>query len=298
MAYFNIPENATFNVSTVQQVQPTDPVVNTHINGYFQILLENDKALQNADSTNMTALRRELMTEINKKLDGTGTVTTLQAILETLAAGTVPDSIAIKEFYNLLKAAAFCGVKNEISSEEGYVADIRIVKAINDRVAEIEQSFLDGCRIIAEAITGGRDGNGTGGVPTADDASKETMSGNITEMALLNYNQGLAAGTQAGKEAARTGIVCGSGSTVNALLQPGSYRWQAAIKGFDGYKSTFRIYSDGQEYVNYSKSGDQSPASLYSGTFSLTTEKRVYVQCSQGNNNHDMTFVIGGCYKI
>lgn len=302
MAYFVIPENATFNVSKVQKVQPTDPVVDTHINGYFQTLLENDKALQNMDATNMAALRTELMREINKKLDGTGTVQTLAAILATAATGTVPDSMAIKEFYNLLKAAAFCGVKNEISSEEGYVADIRLVKAINDRLAEVEQSFLDGCRIIAQAITGGRDGEGTGGVPTAEDASKETMSSNITEMALLNYNQGLADGTQAGKTVARTGlVVCGEKDefvSATAVLQPGTYRYSTVLKCHDNYPAFFRIRNNTKDIIKFEHSGDQNVRS-HNGTFVVEYERQIWMNCGVGvPGNIGMTFAVGGCYKI
>ena len=73
-------------------------------------------------------------------------------------------------------------------TETGKVPDCTIIKTLYT-------NFLAGCRAIARAITGGRDGQGTGGVTTADTASPTTMATNIQTMALQNYNDGLNAAT-------------------------------------------------------------------------------------------------------
>ena len=73
-------------------------------------------------------------------------------------------------------------------TETGKVPDCTIIKTLYT-------NFLAGCRAIARAITGGRDGQGTGGVTTADTASPTTMATNIQTMALKNYNDGLNAAT-------------------------------------------------------------------------------------------------------
>lgn len=94
--------------------------------------------------------------KISEKLDGTGTVTDYNEAIATTETGKVPDCTIIRRLY---------------------------------------QNFLAGCRAIAQAITGGRDGQGTGGVTTADTASPTTMATNIQTMALKNYNDGLNAAT-------------------------------------------------------------------------------------------------------
>jgi len=94
--------------------------------------------------------------ELKKKLDGEGTVTDYDEAIAMTTVGKVPDCTIIGRLY---------------------------------------RNFLAGCRAIARAITGGRDGQGTGGVTTADTASPTTMAANITEMAIKNYNDGLNAAT-------------------------------------------------------------------------------------------------------
>ena len=73
-------------------------------------------------------------------------------------------------------------------TEPGHIVDCLVIR-------EMKQSFQAGCSQIAGAITGGRDSEGTGGVPTAGDAPLATMTGNITQLAYLNYQAGFSAGS-------------------------------------------------------------------------------------------------------
>lgn len=86
---------------------------------------------------------------------------------------------------------AFWTKASQVECNDGKDVETKITEEIDAKIQELEQSFQGGCSVIADAITGGRDGNGTGGVPTAADASLNTMNDNITAMALLNYNQGI-----------------------------------------------------------------------------------------------------------
>jgi len=89
---------------------------------------------------------------IDGKLDGTGLTTDYNTVITVGAEDAAPANSVIKTLY---------------------------------------QNFLDGCSRIAAAITGGRDGSGTGGVATASNASVATMTANIQAMASLNYSQGI-----------------------------------------------------------------------------------------------------------
>lgn len=159
MAYFPIPDNPSFNVTQVEKVKPTDPVVDTHINPYFENFLNNDQYLKKKEEADAQLLqqmvsetKQTLQVEINKKLDGNGTVTDYTEAISKTETGTVPDTTIIARLYT---------------------------------------NFLAGCRTIARAITGGRDGNGTGGVPTADNATPTVMAANIRKLAQINYNTGV-----------------------------------------------------------------------------------------------------------
>lgn len=87
---------------------------------------------------------------------------------------------------------AFWTKASQVECADGTDVETKITEEIDAKIQELEQSFQGGCSVIADAITGGRDGNGTGGVPTATDASLQTMSDNITALALNNYNDGIA----------------------------------------------------------------------------------------------------------
>lgn len=158
MAYFPIPDNPTFNVTQVERVKQTDPVVDTHINPYFETFLHNDQYLKKKEESDAQLLqqlvnetKQTLQVEISKKLDGNGTVTDYAEAISKTETGTVPDTTIIARMYS---------------------------------------NFLAGCRTIARAITGGRDGNGTDGIPTADNASPTTMATNIKALAQRNYAKG------------------------------------------------------------------------------------------------------------
>ena len=86
---------------------------------------------------------------------------------------------------------AFWTKASQVECADGTDVETKITEEIDAKIQELEQSFQGGCSVIADAITGGRDGNGTGGVPTAADASLQTMSNNITALALNNYNDGM-----------------------------------------------------------------------------------------------------------
>lgn len=47
MAAFSIPSDPDFNVTHVEQVKESDYVLNTFVNGYFQVFLQNDRYLLN-----------------------------------------------------------------------------------------------------------------------------------------------------------------------------------------------------------------------------------------------------------
>ena len=159
MAFFQIPVDPNFNTALVTKTVQTQPVIAEHLNDYIQTLLENDQYLKNdADSIkdDIVAKWNLISVEISKKLDGEGTVTDYNEAISMTETGKVPDCTIIRQMY---------------------------------------LNFLAGCRAIATAITGGRDGNGTGGISTPVTTDPTTMAGNITAMALQNYNEGLNAAT-------------------------------------------------------------------------------------------------------
>ena len=141
-----------------------------------------------------------------------GTIFTTRAASRTdIASGDTLATIVgkvMKWFYDLKDAAFYSVANNDITTAEGYVADARIVKTHGDeidslttRTSALETSFPAGCSTIAAAVTGGRDGNGTGGVTTASNASPSTIATNIQTMATNNYNAGVSA-TKKGTAAA------------------------------------------------------------------------------------------------
>lgn len=98
------------------------------------------------------------------------------------------DSLAtafgkVMKWFADLKNSAFCEVvNNDLTETGGSVADARIVRthgleidAIDTRVRNLETSFPDGCKVIADAITGE-------GVTTAETASPSTMAQNIAKI--------------------------------------------------------------------------------------------------------------------
>ena len=159
MGFFNIPDKPLFNTTQVTRTEQTQPVINDHLNAYMQTLLENDQHCKNTEEDHYTEVLNSIErinTELSKKLDGEGTVVDYDEAINMQETGKVPDCTIIRRLY---------------------------------------LNFLAGCRAIARAITGGRDGEGTGGVTTADNASPTTMATNIKDMALKNYNDGLNAAT-------------------------------------------------------------------------------------------------------
>lgn len=156
MAWFRLPIKPDFNTTRVARTEQTTPVIDTHLNGYMQTLLENDQYNKDkADELNqsMIQMREELMTEINKKLDGTGIVTDYEEAISKTEEGTVPDTVIIRQLY---------------------------------------LNFLNGCRAIAAAIRGGRDGNGTGGGTTAENETRlSTLTADIKTLAKNNYDDGV-----------------------------------------------------------------------------------------------------------
>lgn len=95
----------------------------------------------------------------------------------------------IMRYLSDLGNAAYCNVaNNDTTTAANYVADARRVTQLRADFNAFKTSFQAGCKKIANAITGGRDGSGTGGVTTAENASPDTMATNIKALALNNYN--------------------------------------------------------------------------------------------------------------
>lgn len=75
MAVFVIPADPPFNVAAVEQVKESDFVINTHLNGYIQALLYNDKNLDNKISgisetvtAQMDQMSRNIMATVNTSI--------------------------------------------------------------------------------------------------------------------------------------------------------------------------------------------------------------------------------------
>ncbi|MBQ9613108.1 MAG: hypothetical protein IJV14_11080 [Lachnospiraceae bacterium] len=95
----------------------------------------------------------------------------------------------IMRYLSDLGNAAYCNVaNNDTTTAANYVADARRVTQLRTDFTAFKTSFQAGCKKIANAITGGRDGSGTGGVTTAENASPDTMATNIKTLAQNNYN--------------------------------------------------------------------------------------------------------------
>lgn len=119
--HFTIPTDAVLNISAVNKVQETDPVIADHINGYFQQFLENDQALKNMIA--LCAVAKELA-----KVATSGSYNDLKD-QPTIPAGAAAD----------LNVA-----NNDTTTEQGYVADARIVKTHGDEIDTLrEKEFLD-----------------------------------------------------------------------------------------------------------------------------------------------------------
>ncbi|MCX4351697.1 MAG: hypothetical protein OSJ60_08670 [Lachnospiraceae bacterium] len=119
--HFTIPTDAALNISGVPKVQETDPVIADHINGYFQQFLENDQALKNMIA--LCAVAKELA-----KVATSGSYNDLKD-QPTIPAGAAAD---------------FNVANNDTTTEQGYVADARIVKTHGDEIDTLrEKEFLD-----------------------------------------------------------------------------------------------------------------------------------------------------------
>lgn len=120
MPHFVIPAKPSLNVTTVNEILETDPVIAAFMNGYFQQFLENDQALKNM---------------IDEKPD--------KVELPKVATSGSYNDLADKPKIPS-GAAADCNVaNNDTTTESGFVADARIVKVHGDEIdALTEQAFL------------------------------------------------------------------------------------------------------------------------------------------------------------
>lgn len=105
MALLVIPAKPVLNVSGVQAVLETDPVISDFINTYFQIFLSNDQALRNLIDTKPDI-------EELSKVAGTGAYKDLTG-LPYIPSGNAAD-------YDV--------ANNDTTTAEGFVADARIVR--------------------------------------------------------------------------------------------------------------------------------------------------------------------------
>ena len=114
MAHITVSANPVLNISQVNEILETDPVLASFMNGYIQLFLENDQALKNM---------------VDKKPDET----TLARVAST---GRYSDLIGLQTIPS--GAAADYGVaNNDTTTEIGYLADARIVKTHGDEIDEI-----------------------------------------------------------------------------------------------------------------------------------------------------------------
>lgn len=155
---FTIPTDAALNISGVSKVQQTDPVIAEHINGYFQQFLENDQALKNMIL--LCAVERELS--------------------NVAKSGNYNDLINKP---NIPQGdAANCVVaNNDSTTEQGYVADARIVKTHGDEIDALnEKEFLakHELRVQTVIIEENPDGSKTVTTTMADATVVENISTN------------------------------------------------------------------------------------------------------------------------
>lgn len=139
-----------------------------------------------------------------------------------------------------------------------------VIKTLNTNIqaqlATMIANFQNGCSRIAAAITGGRDGQGTGGVATASDASVTTMETNITTLANNNYDDGYGVGFAAGQASVRRGThrftIRQSGTIPSQTYNTGkgSKLIGAAVTGgslrFFSYQQNYNAYSPGGVVCN------------------------------------------------
>lgn len=119
----------------------------------------------------------------------------------------------IMRYLSDLGNAAYCNVaNNDTTTAANYVADARRVTQLRTDFNTFKTSFQAGCKKIANAITGGRDGSGTGGVATAENASPDTMATNIKALALNNYNAAKVG------NAAKTDVIAGKTFTNSSTV--------------------------------------------------------------------------------
>lgn len=120
MAHFPIPAKPALNITAVNEILETDPVLAAFINSYFQQFLENDQALKNL---------------IDEKPDKI-------TLAEVATSGSYSD---LKDKPSIPSgAAASCGVaNNDNTTAAGFVADARIVKIHGDEIDALnEDAFL------------------------------------------------------------------------------------------------------------------------------------------------------------
>ena len=83
MAVFIIPDNPDFNVTAVEQVKQSDFVVYTHLNGYFQILLNNDRHLFKKVESAVETMNTTLTTQLAAvRAETTTQITNMQEQIE------------------------------------------------------------------------------------------------------------------------------------------------------------------------------------------------------------------------
>ncbi len=114
MSHIVVSSNPVLNISQVNEVLETDPVLASFINGYIQIFLENDQALKNM---------------IDKKPDknNLAKVASSGSYNDLSDRPTIPDG----------EAASYSVANNDSTTEDGYLADARIVKTHGDEIDEI-----------------------------------------------------------------------------------------------------------------------------------------------------------------
>ena len=114
MAHISVPADPVLNISQVNEVLETDPVLASFINGYIQIFLENDQALKNM---------------IDKKPD--------ENTLALVASNGSYNDLTVRPIIPEGAAADYGVANNDTTTAEGYLADARIVKTHGDEIDEI-----------------------------------------------------------------------------------------------------------------------------------------------------------------
>lgn len=165
--------------------------------------------------------------ELDTKLDGDGLDTDYNDVITGGSETKAPANSVIKTMYENLQT----------------------------QLATMISNFQNGCSRIAAAITGGRDGQGTGGVATASDASVTTMETNIRTLAGNNYDDGYNTGYSAGQGSVKRGTYrftrrqAGTIPTLTYDTGKGSKLIGAAVTGcslrFYTWQENFNAYAPG-----------------------------------------------------